>query len=309
MRLLVVLIAALVLAPAAGAAEILARNAKGIRLATDDQGRAMVTYTTGSKTWHAFVYGAINARQPSRTQKQVKFTIDYSGGRGEWKQFKNTCQRYDGPSLGWLVGACKASDGSYWALQTWKRMLPNVGYAPWLGYQNAYELHISHWSGEIAELEVYNDWIFGNRFHEIFGRASYRGEGIHGFGSTKKGVPTDTYGRLIFLDTFNSAYGPGWKRENSFLAHNPSGMFCYGFYPRSSYGSYPNPRNEKLDGHSKKYRLTLSGPGVTPDILWVGDGLQEFDKQNPALVDWESAMNDKRQELRAAYGENGCGTN
>ena len=37
--------------------------------------------------------------------------------------------------------ACKAPDGSYWALQSWQRMLPNLGYAPWKKLQRARELH------------------------------------------------------------------------------------------------------------------------------------------------------------------------
>ena len=47
------------------------------------------------------------------------------------------------------------------------------------------------------------------------------------------GHPLDAFGRNIFVDTLDSAYGPGWKRENSFLTHKPTGAFCYGFYPRA----------------------------------------------------------------------------
>src|SRR4051812_21181600 len=94
---------ALALASPAGAAEIVTRNAAQIRLATDNKGRAMVTYRQGGRTWHVFVSGAINARPPSRTQAQVKFKVDYSGGRGKWRLFKNTCRHYDGPALAWFV--------------------------------------------------------------------------------------------------------------------------------------------------------------------------------------------------------------
>ena len=69
----------------AGAAEIVTRDAKNVRLATDDQGRALVTYSQGGRMWHVFYSGAINARQPSPSISQVKFKVDYSGGRGQWK--------------------------------------------------------------------------------------------------------------------------------------------------------------------------------------------------------------------------------
>ncbi len=298
---------ALMLASPAGAAEIVTRNASQIKLATDNKGRAMVTYSQGGRMWHVFVSGAINARPPSQTLPQVKFKVDYSGGRGDWRRFKNTCRHYDGPALAWFVTGCKASDGTYWALQSWQRMLPNVGYVPWLPEQKVWELHISHWTGELAELEVYQDWVYGGRFHEVFGRATYRGESIHGFRTTHSGTPLDSYGRLLFLDTLNSEYGAGWKRENSFVVHNPSGMFCYGFYPYSSYRSYPQQRTEKLVGVGDRYRLTLSGPGVTPDVAWAGDALEAYDSQIPELASWEEQMSAKVREMAAEYGEQQCG--
>jgi hypothetical protein len=301
-------IVALAFALPAGAAEIVTRNAKQIHLATDTQGRAMVTYSVGGRMWHVFYSGAINARSPSQTGKQVKFKVDYSGGRGEWRRFKDTCRPYDGPKLAWFITACKAQDGSYWALQAWQRMLPNAGYVPWKHEQKVWELHISHWTGEIAQLEVYLDWVYGGRFHSSFGRATYLGKPIYGFKSTPSGVPLDTFGRLVFVDTFDSAYGPGWLRENSFLLHTRSGMFCYGFYPWGKYGNYPPQRSRKISGGGgKKYRLTLSGPGVTPDVMWTGNGLPDYDPADQTLVDIETEMTAKIREMAAMYGDSQCG--
>jgi hypothetical protein len=263
----------------------------------------MVAYYQRGRMWHVFYSGAINARPPSRAAKQVKFKVDYSGGRGKWRHFKNTCRPYDGPTLAWFVAACKAKDGSYWALQAWQRMLPNVGYIPWMHEQKVWELHLSHWTGELAQLEVYEDWVYGGRFHELFGRATYKGQPIHGFKTTSSGRPLYGFGRLLFLDTFGSAYGPGWMRENSFVVHKPSGMFCYGFYPYASYGNYPPQRTRKVAGNGKRYRLTLSGPGVTPDIAWVGNGLPDYNPKDPALFDLEAQMSAKVRAMAAQYGE------
>jgi hypothetical protein len=291
----------------AGAAEIVTRNPTRIKLSTDNQGRAMVSYVQGGRMWHVFYSGAINARQPSRTVPQVKFKVDYSGGRGQWRHFKNTCRHYDGPPLAWFVTACKASDGSYWALQTWQRLLPNAGYVPWKPEQRVWELHLSHWKGPIAQLEVYTSWAYGGRFHSIFGRGTYLGQPIYGFKSTSSGVPLDTFGRLVYLDTFDSAYSTGWRRENSFLLHKNSGMFCYGFYPYSTYGNYPHQRSQKLSGQGKKYRLTLSGPGVTPDVAWVGDGLPDYDATDLTLSDLLAQTTAKRKAMAAMYGDALCG--
>ena len=291
----------------ANAAEIVTRNAKDVRLATDNHGRAMVTYQQGGRMWHVFYSGAINAKTPNRFTRQVEFKVDYSGGRGQWKHFKNTCRPYDGPKLSYFLTGCKASDGTYWALQVWQRMLPNVGYVPWTSAQRVWEVRISHWSGPIAQLQVYADWVYAGRFQEVFGRATYWGKPVYGFHTTTAGNPLDTYGRLIFVDTFDSAYGTGWRRENSFVAHNPSGMYCYGFYPYSTYGGYPHQRTAKVTGAGKRYRLTLIGPGVTPDVAVYIDGLPRYDARNPALFDLEHQMTDKVREMAHEYGDRLCG--
>ena len=103
---------ALTLARPAGAAEIITRNAQQLTLETDNRGRAMVSYYQRGRMWHVFVSGAVNARPPSRSVPQVHFRKDYSGGRGKWKHFKNTCRPYDGPKLAWFLTGCKASNGS-----------------------------------------------------------------------------------------------------------------------------------------------------------------------------------------------------
>ena len=175
---------------------------------------------------------------------QVKFQIRY-GLTG-----KGSCLPYDGPPLAWLVKACKAPDGSYWALQAWRRLMPNYG-----GNKGAVELHLAHWRGAIAQLVVYQNWAVGGVPH-IFGRFTYNGVGVYGFSSTGAGNPLDSYGRNVYLDTFDSGYGRGWHRENSFLTHhrgNTLGDFCYGFYDKG----HPS-------GRGTKYRATIEGPGVTP---------------------------------------------
>jgi len=297
---------ALAAAGPAGAAEIVTRDAKSVRLATDTQGRALVTYSQGGRMGHVFYSGAINARQPSPSVSQVKFKVDYSGGRGEWRKFKNTCRPYDGPKLALFLTGCKASDGSYWALQVWQRLLPNVGYVPWTSAQKAREVHISHWRGPLAQVEVYRYWVNGTQDQAIFGRASYLGQPIYGYHTSSSGVPLDDYGRLVYLDTLDSAYGPGWQRENSFLTHKSSGMYCYGFLPHSTYPGYPRQRSGALVGTGKRYRLTLVGPGVTPDVAAYVDGLPAFDAGDPALVDLQARMTVKAQAMARLYGDRPC---
>jgi hypothetical protein len=308
------LVAVLACAGPAGASQLLIRNASNITLAVNGSDTALVTYSARGRVTHLLAWGAVNARRrPSSPRiKQVAFKLDYSGGwlhhRQTWKHFRNRCRPYDGPELAWLVAACTAPNGSYWALQSWQTALPDLGLAPWLATQKTWWLHLSHWTGPLAKLEVYTDWIYGGRFQEVFGRYTYRGFGIRGFGTTHLGAPTDGYGRLLFLDTYNSSYGPGWLRENSFVSHGPPGMFCYGFYARNPWvGGYAHPGStpdrKRGPGTGELYRITAPGPGVTPDVMWQGPGLHPYNRNNPGDVQLENQMNAERNAIRGRYGK------
>jgi hypothetical protein len=138
-------------------------------------------------------------------------------------------------------------------------------------------------------LEIYTDWVYSEKWHHLFGTYTYEGVPVHGFNATTYGNPLDGYGRNIYVDTLNSAYGAGWKRENSFLAHNPRGNFCYGFYARERYSWYPaGPR--RPEGNGEAYRARAMGPGVTPIVQWTGPGLEDYDAGNPDHVNHELAM-------------------
>lgn len=280
-RLLVLVTTALVASLAASSArgsQLIDRDATGVTLQVNKSGMALLTYTSHRQLHHVLAWGAINARAPVKGQQQVKFQLDYSGGwvfrKQLWKDFKNACGPYSGPPLAWLVVACTMPDGSHWALQSWQRGLPNVGMPALNRLQSAWELRLSHWDSDLAVLDIHADWAY-RKYDHLWGRYTYLGQPVYGFSSTLRGAPLDSWGRLIYVDTFNSVYGQGWKRENSFLAHNPTGVFCYGFYPNQSDGGRP-------PGTGQFYRATASGPGVTPDVFWQSSAPGAYDKGKDA---------------------------
>jgi hypothetical protein len=300
MRRLITVLATFVAVLAAGnaatASQLIDRNASGVRLAVNAKGEALLTYRAHGRVQHVLAWGAVDARHPTSGLPQVRFSKDYAGGWGKyhrdyWRTFGNACHRYDGPNLVYLVTACGAPDGSYWAVQSWQTALPDLGMTPWLPVQRAWELHLSHWRGPTAVLESWSNWVYSNRFHELFGRLTYHGQPVYGFATTQMGAPTDSYGRLISLDTFNSRYGAGWKRENSFVAHKPTGIWCYGFFQFDPTKGYPHPKGypstARGPGTGEKYRLTVNGPGVTPDISIVVPGTHDYNPSNPGDVELE----------------------
>jgi hypothetical protein len=258
-----VLVVAAMCASTASASQLIDRNATNVKLAVNAKGEALITFRDAGKVKHVLAWGAINAIAPTRARSQVELKLDYAGGWGRYhknyyKTFGARCGAYDGPPLAWKVTACKAPDGSYWALQSWQRMLPNYGLTP-TASSAVWELRLSHWTGDLPVLTIDTDWAW-HQWDHLFGTYTYGESPVFGFRSTPAGNPLDTFGRNIYVDTFDSTYGKGWKRENSFLAHTNTGAFCYSFNP---HGPHPS-------GKGIKYRATVEGPGVTPDVMWQG---------------------------------------
>lgn len=248
----------------------IARDTTDVQLAVDAEGRALVTYRADGRLQRVLAWGAINAVASGENRPQVGFQLEYGA-----EPIRDVCGPYRGPALAWLVVACTAPDGTHWALQQWPRALPNFGLDP-TPQQAAAELRLSHWSGPIAKLEIKTDWAY-RRYDHLYGRLTYRGKPVFGQASTSGGTPLDAFGRNLFVDTLDSAYGPGWRREMAFLTHQPTGAFCYGFYPRSG----------RPAGKGRRYRATVVGPGVTPDIFWEGPAPGPYDAARDAAANLE----------------------
>ena len=287
--LLVAACALAVIVPGAGASEPLQdANVKLLSLKVNGKGEALLTYRKSDGSLRrVLAWGALNARAPSADVPQMRFRWDYAGGWGKyrngryWQSFKNRCSPYDGPPLPLLVAACKAPNGTYWTVQAWQRRLPLLGFDPWLPHHTNWELHIAHWSGDLPSLEVFPNWTYGGRWQGVFGRYSYLGQPIFGFGSNVKGVPKDKYGRNLYIDTLNSAYGPGWKRESGILTHKGTGTFCHSFVPQRPFVGYPS-QDVRPPANGERYRVTVGGPGVTPVTQVELAGLTKADTQRDA---------------------------
>ena len=297
------------LADAANASQIVARDATHARLHVDALGRALVTFRAEGRERMLLASDAVDALAPTSGLPQVRFRLDFAaqrfGRRKLLPAFRGGCGRYDGPPLAWSVTACKAPDGSYWALQAWQRLLPHRGHPAWLPTQGRTELRLSHWTGETAKLEAWTDWAFGGEAHGLFGRMTYRDHPVYGL-RNRGGVPLDGYGRNLYIDTFNSAYGPGWKRDTSILTRRPTGSFCYSFWPTRDITLPGYPDNLRPAGHGERYRITVIGPGVTPDVTWEGHGLHDFRPGNPDDAGYETRMNALLAQVTA--GDRFCPT-
>ena len=126
-------------------------------------------------------------------------------------------------------------------------------------------------------LEAFVNWTYGMQFQGVFGRLSYLGQPVFGFSSSSTGNPRDRYSRNVYIDTLDSAYGPGWRRESGILTHQNTGTFCHSFVPgQRPFAGYPS-QEPRPAAPGSRYRVSVMGPGVTPVLMWEGSGLPQFD--------------------------------
>jgi hypothetical protein len=106
--------------------------------------------------------------------------------------------------------------------------------------------------------------------------------------------------RNAYLDSLNADYGFTrgsfqWSRVNGFLANRPYGQFCFEIGPKGEVS--------RLAGIStlNRYRMTVSGPGVTPDVRVVFDG-----PPSPYDPYWQLTMSEIQRQVVGDVNAN-CG--
>ena len=112
--------------------------------------------------------------------------------------------------LPWEVTVRQTPDGSFYAVQAWRRL--DTG---------PVELRFSRWQGAPTTLllsVVCCKWGSVN----LEGSASFHGKPIFGYSATPQGAPLDPFGRNVYLDSFRAGH---WQRMMGILTHRPTGTF------------------------------------------------------------------------------------
>ncbi len=105
----------------------------------------------------------------------------------------------------------------------------------------------------------YAGYLQGRHFPLLFGSLTMSGIGVYGPGNAY-GAPTTSYGRNVYIDTFNSDYGKGWRRIMGVLTQPPNGSWCYELGPKGASGGKTGFST------ANRYRLTAIGPGLYPVV-------------------------------------------
>jgi hypothetical protein len=287
--LVLVVLLALAVVPTAFGSVLLARNATNvqIRVVRDNHVlKSVISFKANGEKRTILAWGALNARAHPKCGKlfgprcgpaQVEMSHMRLSPTGHYAKhingLANLCHGYDGPSLKYWVTGCKGPDGTYWGLQSWIRLGPVCTRAD----KGTPELRLSHWSGAFPKLQIWLDWTTPHphvtdpiHYTHLFGQYTYKGAPVYGLNWTPAGVPTDGYGRVIYIESRNTLchgkaksrtgiVGGVWDNDESGLSKPIHGEFCHDYSP---------PGTKHFLSTGDMYRATAMGPGVTPDVSW-----------------------------------------
>ena len=262
-------LAAVVAAPApASASQMIARNATHVRLAVNRNHVALLTYRSeGVCTTRS--PGARSTRARRRAGcRQVSFRLDYSGGWGSrrkdlWRGFRTSAAPTRARSSTTSSPRARRPTARTGSSRSGAACCRRSASAP-RSRSGPTELHLSHWSGELPEFVVKVDWVY-KRYDHLYGWLKYKGKGVYGFRATRYGSPLDKWGRNVFVDTYNSRYGRGWKRENGFLTHRGDRRLLLRLLSaRQPPGRQGQPVPGDRDGPRSDADHVLAGPCAGP---------------------------------------------
>ncbi len=109
---------------------------------------------------------------------------------------------------------------------------------------------------------ISEDWSY-RKFDQLYGTYTYLGLGVFGFKSTSAGAPLDSFGRNIYVDTLNSAYGTGLEAREQLPDAQPEGRVLLRVLRARS---APDRQGHRVPRHRRRPRRDagrhVAGPGA-----------------------------------------------
>ena len=162
------------------------------------------------------------------------------------------------PALAMLVAACKAPDGSYWALPALAARSSRCAASRRSDRaRSGRSCTSSHWTGPLPELEVSPNWTYGGRWQGLFGRLSYqrraRPRRSDALGAQRRPVRPLRLHRHLQLDLRARLEARHRRRRRT----SANGAFCFSFVAAGAAARLPAPgaararerRAAPRDGH------------------------------------------------------------
>ena len=244
------------------------------------------------------VWGAINALAPSprraagALQVRLRRRLGSCEHRALWKTFVGPVPALRRPGARVLrrrvQGARRVVLG---APELAARPAALAAGKPWTADQRAWELRLSHWTGELARVErrrrlgVPRHSAHGHlRPHLLYaGRSRVRLQTDR----RRRARPTPT-GATSTSTRTTRCTATGWRRETSVVFRKPSGAFCYSFWPTHDV-SLPGSRRDRRATDTSTASAS-SVPGVTPDVVAEAAGSRRGMTTRPGRRDSGDAL-------------------
>ena len=294
----------------ASAAQLIDRNATGVQIRVEREGRGDADLPQGQRGEARPRLGrdqrdrADGGRAPAEVQARLLGRLGHVP-HGLLEDFPGSCGRYDGPALPNIVAACKAPDGSYWAAQSWPQPLPNLGFTPWSPELRANWLEVSHWTVRSRSSRPARTGCTAGASRRS--SAATRISARRSTASARRASarrPTASAASSISTRTTRCTVGLA-TRELVRHSQPDRRLLLRLLLVRSDEGRLQ--ASARLDGEARprrgeKYRLLASGPGVTPNVATIVDGLHAFDPANPADVAWQT----QQSSILLSWGDKSC---
>ena len=155
--------------------------------------------------------------------------------------------------------------------------LPLRGFAPFRPQQGAFGFNVSHWSGPLAQLTVSQNFTYDATWTGLFGQHDLRrraGLRLQDAGLNKKAA-TATRATSTSTPTTPSTAPAGSHDAAKVLHLAQRGLLLQ--LRAADAASRLSATETRGPAPGDLERVTVMGPGVTPDVQWVGPGLGKYD--------------------------------
>ena len=268
------------------AAQLVDRNATGVKIRRTRRARRSLTYRKG---------GARQAR--ARLGRDQRDRAE--GGRAPGRSSSSTTRAAGasttrctgrlrlGRAASTTVRRCRTSSpparrptGRTGPRRAGRSRFPDLGFTPWLPELSAKWLEVSHWTGSSRSSRARTGST--RAVPELFGRITYKGQPVYGFGTTRFGAPTDGFGgsSTSTRTTRCTAQAGGARTRSSRTTRPASSVTASTLRPDEG----RLQASARIDGEARPRQrrgVPPDGerPGVTPNIATIVDGAHPYDRR------------------------------
>ena len=224
------------------------------------------------------VWGAMNAHAPDTRRPQVRFELRLRGG---WRTYGSAGTRGRSGTRCRAVRRSRARPPRR-RLQGARRLLLGAAAlaaaAPMRGFDPFRPRHVGRRAarlalvGPAARARGLAELDYGGRLQGLFGRLILPRRARARLPDTVRDEEPTAYARYVYIDTFNSVYGRGWRRDTGDRHASAQRGLLLQLRRRRRRRPAIRRREPRGPGNGERHRVTVDGPGRDADRAVGGRG-------------------------------------